>query len=348
MERRAVLKAAAALGLVGAWGPLTGCTRDSAPEAKSALSVDDLPELQGDLTVYLGRGEGGLYHHIVDAIRERNPKLNLSVRRAGSASLANTLVQEAEAGEPRADLFWSIDMSSLGMVAERGLASDIPEELQQLVKANFRYPQLAPISGRVRTLAYNTERLSPADIPDDIMALADSDLTVGWAPAYGAFQSFVTAMRLLEGEAATKEWLRALKPRATEYAGELGAVMGAERGEVDISFANHYYTLRLKEGKPDANVAITFTRGDAGVLMNTSGVAVLHPSQTAHDFVRYLLSKEVQEYLAKEAYEIPLVPDVQTPAALPSLDQLQPPELDLTRLADIQPTLSLMREVGLL
>jgi len=348
MERRTLLKGAAALGTLGLWGPLAGCSGNGGSKARPALSVEDLPELRGELTVYLGRGEGGLYHHIVEAIRKRNPDLDLSVRRAGSASLANTLVQEAEAGEPRADLFWSIDMSSLGMVADRGLASDIPEELRGLVKEEFRYQQLAPISGRVRTLAYNTDRLSAADLPDDIMALADSDLTVGWAPAYGAFQSFVTAMRLLEGEERTKAWLSAVKPRATEFAGELGAVMAAERGEVDVSLANHYYTLRLKQGKPDASVDIAFSRDDAGSLMNTSGVAVLHPGETAHNFVRYLLSKEVQEYLAKEAFEIPLVPGVATPKALPAIDDLHPPDLDLTRLADIQPTLTLMREVGLL
>lgn len=348
MQRRAFLQGAAAMGALGAFGPLAGCSRQDAEKARKALSVDELPELKGDLTVYLGRGEGGLYHKIVQAIRGRNPELNLSVRRAGSASLANTLVQEAEAGEPRADLFWSIDTSSLGRVTEAGLTHTIPEDLQNRLKAEFRYPDLAPISGRVRTVAYNTDRLTAEEVPDSIMALADSDLTVGWAPAYGAFQSFVTAMRLLEGDEATKAWLRAIEPRATEYAGELGAVMGAERGEVDVSLANHYYTLRLKEGKPDASVDIAFTRDDAGTLMNTSGVAVLEPGETAHDFVRYLLSKEVQEYLAEEAYEIPLVPGVATPSGLPASDDLHPPDLDLTRLADIQPTLDLMREVGLL
>jgi iron(III) transport system substrate-binding protein len=82
--------------------------------------------------------------------------------------------------------------------------------------------------------------------------------------------------------------------------------------------------------------------------MNTSGVAVLNASETAHNFIRYLLSKEVQEYLAQEAFEIPLVPGVATPGALPAIDELHPPDLDLTRLADIQPTLDLMRDVGLL
>ncbi|MFP4560609.1 MAG: extracellular solute-binding protein [Thiohalorhabdus sp.] len=347
MDRRTFLRGATALGALGVSAPLLGCSggEDKAPPA---LSVEDLPELKGDLTVYLGRGEGGLYTKVVEAIRDRNPDLNLELRRGPSSSLANTLVAEDERGGARADLFWAVDTSSLGQVIDHGLASPIPDELRDRLKGPFRFERMAPISGRVRTLAYNTERLEPDDLPDRITALPESGLEVGWAPAYGAFQSFVTAMRLLEGDEATLEWLEAMKPNTQEYSGELGAVMAVSQGEVDVSLANHYYTLRLKEGKPDAKVDVAFTRKDAGSLVNTSGVAVLRPGETAHNFIRYLLSREVQGYLAREAYEIPLVPDVPTPEGLPAMDEIQAPRVDLTRLGDLQPTLDLMRRAGVL
>lgn len=347
MDRRAFLQGASVLGALGASGALGACSGGGG-EAPAALSVADLPELKGDLTVYLGRGEGGLYTKVVEAIRRRNPGLNLEVRRGPSSALANTLVAEAGRGGARADLFWAVDTSSLGRVIDRGLASPIPADLRRRLKTPFRFERMAPVSGRVRTLAYNTERLAPADIPDSIMALPEAGLEVGWAPAYGAFQSFVTAMRLLEGDDATLAWLEAMQPNTQEYAGELGAVMAAEQGEVDLALANHYYTLRLKAGKPDAKVDLAFTRGDAGSLVNTSGVAVLKPGETAHDFIRYLLSREVQGYLAREAYEIPLVPKVPTPEALPSMDRIEPPKVDLARLGDLQPTLALMRRAGVL
>ena len=347
MERRTFLQGATAVGILGASGVLGGCS-DGGGEAPPALSVEDLPPLSGDLTVYLGRGEGGLYSKVVDAIRERNPDLNLSVRRGPSSALANTLVEEAKRGGARADLFWSIDASSLGRVIDQGVARPVPADLRNRVREPFRFESMAPVTGRVRTVAYNPERLDPETIPDAIMAFADADFSVGWAPAYGAFQSFVTAMRMLEGDQATLEWLRAIKPRAQEYAGELGAVMATAQGDVDLSLANHYYTLRLKAGKPDANVALTYTRGDAGSLVNASGVALLDDSDTATNFVRYLLSREVQSYLAEEAYEIPLVPGVPAPEGLPSLDELEPPRIDLTRLGDMEPTLTLMRRAGVL
>ncbi|MFA9462386.1 extracellular solute-binding protein [Thiohalorhabdus methylotrophus] len=348
MDRRAFLQGASALGVLGTSGILTGCSGEGGADAPPALSVEKLPELAGDLTVYLGRGEGGLYSDVVEAIRKRNPDLNLEVRRGPSSALANTLVEEGKRGGARADLFWSIDASSLGRVIDQGLAREIPSDLRNRVMKPFRFESLAPVTGRVRTVAYNTERLTPADIPEDIMALPERNFRVGWAPAYGAFQSFVTAMRILEGDQATLEWLRAMKPKAREYAGELGAVMAAAQGEVDLSLANHYYTLRLKAGKPDMNLALAYTRGDAGSLINTSGVALLSPGQTAVNFVRYLQSREVQSYLAREGYEIPLVPGVPTPEGVPALERINPPQLDLTRLGNLQPTLELMRRAGVL
>ena len=347
MNRRTFIKSAAALGILGAAGPLRGF-----PMARAAgsgpESVDDLPRLDGALTVYMGRGEGGLYHDVIQAIEKRNPGLDLSLRRAPSASLSNTLVQENRMGGPRADLFWSIDASSLGVVIDAGMTKPVPDSLLQRVNPDFRYPHLAPLTGRVRTVVYNPDKVDPEALPRSIMAYAESDLSVGWAPAYGAFQSFLTAMRILEGEDATRAWIEGIKPRATEYAGELGAVMAVERGEVDVAFANHYYTLRLKQGKPDATVDITFTRDDAGSLMNTSGVVLLTEGDLQVNFIRHLLSREVQSYLAREAFEIPMVPEVSTPPGLPSQADLHPPRLDLTRLADVRPTLDLLRETGVL
>lgn len=66
----------------------------------------------------------------------------------------------------------------------------------------------------------------------------------------------------------------------------LGAGMAVTRGEVDLAFANHYYSLRLKQGMPDAPVALHFTKDDAGCVVNASGVILLGPGETPVDFVR--------------------------------------------------------------
>lgn len=345
MHRRNLLQGLLAAGLLG---PTTVLRAFADSGAEGVRSVDDLRRLSGALRLYLGRGEGGFYEDVIDAIRARSPELDLSVRRGGSAGLANTLAAEAQAGVRRADLFWAIDSGALGFVAAEAGARPVPAELSASLHPDHRFPNWVPISGRVRTLPYNPRRTDADAIPKSIMDLAESEFTVGWAPAYGAFQSFVTAMRLLEGEAATREWLRAVRPRATDYAGELGVVMGVERGEVDLGLANHYYSLRLKQGRPDADLELAFTRDDAGVLLNASGVVILGDGPTPADFVAHLLSREVQSWLVREAFEIPMVAGVEPPPGLPPLGELQPPRVDLRELADLRPTLDLMRDVGVL
>ena len=345
MDRRSFLRGLAVSGAIGSL-PLTPGFALS--RASGATPVDDLPALEGELTLYLGRGEGGLYENVLAAIEERNPDFTLNVRRGPTAALANAIVAEAEAGVSRADVFWAVDSGAIGMINEAGLARELPEDLTRQLQPGFRYPQWAPVTGRIRALPFNTDQLTAERIPEDIMSLPGSGLTLGWAPAYASFQSFVTAMRLLEGDRATSDWLRGINESAISYAGELGVVMGVERGEAQLGFANHYYALRLKSGMPEARVAMAFTSNDAGCLVNASGVLALSEGELPIHFIRYLLTREVQSYLAREAYEIPLVAGVAPPPGLPDLASIAPPEIDLTLLADLRPTLELMREAGVL
>ncbi|MEM9157513.1 MAG: extracellular solute-binding protein, partial [Verrucomicrobiota bacterium] len=271
MDRRAYLKMLAAAGLLGPSRILAS----AAANPLAAESVDDLPKIKGSLTLYLGRGEGGLYEEILKAIEGKNPDLDLKIRRGPSSALANTIVAEAGAGVRRADVFWAIDSGSIGRVVNDAGAQKLPESIRQLLKPEFRRDAWAPISGRIRTLPFNTERLDRAAIPKSILDLPDSGLKIGWAPAYAAFQSFVTALRLTEGEIATEKWLKAMKAKARSFAGELNVVMAVASGDLDVGLANHYYTLRLKKGRPDAAIELAFTRNDAGCLLNASGVVLL-------------------------------------------------------------------------
>ena len=341
MHRRSVTKLLIAGG-VSPWATFV------AGQAHSAVTVDSLPKLEGELTLYLGRGEGGLYENVLKAISDRNPDFKLNIRRGPTAALANAIVAESRAGIRRADIFWAVDTGAIGLIVDQELARSLPADLTAQVRADFRYENWLPVTGRVRTIPFNTKNITADQISSEIMSLAETDLRIGWAPEYASFQSFITAMRLLEGEQATKSWLNKINTKAKKYAGELGVVMGVERGEVDIGFANHYYTLRLKAGKPDARINLAFTDGDAGCLVNASGILAINDSNTATDFIRYLFTKEVQTYLATEAFEIPLIDGVASPPGLPSLGELSPPELDLTKLADLRPTLDLMREIRVL
>lgn len=366
-RRREILAGAGAAVI----GSIAGCSAGGQPDSEGntdfepeetdtadAPSLSDLPDLSGELTVYLGRGEGGLYKELIDHLEaELYEDLSLSVRRDASASLANTIVEEEQNGDSPADVFWSIDAGALGTVAKEGLGSALPGDLTGLVPAQFRdgKDRWVGIAGRARAIPYNTETYDEADVPESVMAIPETDGfggEMGWAPTYGAFQSFVTTMRLVEGEERTREWLRAmLDAGVTRYAGEFLVTNAVAEGELSAGFANHYYAQRLQEAKPDAPMDLAFTSGDAGALVNASGAIVLESAADrtlAVDFVRHFLTTEVQSFLAESAYEYPLVPGVDPPGSLPPIEELDPPDIDLTQLADVRPTLRMLREEGVL
>ena len=318
--------------------------------------MTELPEMTGELTVYSGRGEplvGGL----VSFLENRYDDLTLRVRYNSAAELVNQLVTEG--AESPADAFFSVNAGSLGAVADRGRAVPLPEDVLEMVPAEFRAPdgEWVGTSGRARSVPFNTGALGEADVPEDIFAFPDAEAfrdTIGCAPTYSSFQAFVTAMRVLNGEDRTREWLNGMLELGldTSYSDEFLVSQAVADGELDAGFANHYYVQRVLAGRPDAPIATAFTRDDAGAIFNVAGAAALDTADDddlAANFVRHLLSAEAQDYFARETFEYPLVPEVDPIGELPPIDELSPPEgLDLTQLSDIEGTVELLRDVGVL
>ena len=89
--------------------------------------------------------------------------------------------------------------------------------------------------------------------------------------------------------------------------------------------------------------------GDPGGLLNVAGVGVLSSSDNAaaaQALVDYLLSEAGQTYFAETTYEYPLRAGIALADGLPSLDELQPPALDLSDLDSIAETQELLDFCG--
>jgi len=371
--RRGFLRAGATAATVG----LAGCMdilsddeddplsmadfRGSGPLVEGRPDVDapsmaDLPDLDGSLNIYLGGGEGGLYTDLLDNFSRAYDGFQPEIKNAPSAQLANTIVEEREGGESEADVFWAVDAGSLGRVADAGYAAELSSDRVQSVPAEFRPDdEWVGVAGRARAVPYNTDELSAGDVPDDVSAFATDDRyagAMGWAPTYEAFHSFVTAMRVLEGRDATRSWLEGmLDQEVTEYRDEWFVSNAVADGEVAAGFANHYYALRVMVDRSDAPIDLAFTSGDAGALINASGVAVVDGtdnSELAANFVDHLLTAEAQEFFATRTFAYPMVADVPPVGGLPTIDELNPPDVSLQELADVEPTLDLLKEVGVL
>ncbi|WP_435075002.1 extracellular solute-binding protein [Halorubrum sp. HHNYT27] len=363
VRRRRFLAAAGALGV----GGLAGCTGnddDDGDDSQSPIgqigsgregrdapggtSMADMPDLSGELTVYSGRGEF-LVGELVEYIDDLYDDFDLTVRYAGSTDHVNAIVNEGE-GSP-ADVFYSVNAGALGALANEGRTQALPAEITDMVREEFRTEQWIGTSGRARTVPYNTDEFSGDDLPDDIMAYPEEFAgSLGWAPSYGSCQAFITAMRLIEGPDATLDWLEAVVDSGiSSYADEFAACQAIADGEIDAAFTNHYYIQRVLDGNPDASIGTAFTSGDAGAVFNVAGAAVVDTAADAtlaQNFVRHLLSAEAQDYFARTTFEYPLIPEVEPIGDLPTIDELDVPDIDLTQLSDLEPTIDLMREAG--
>ncbi|MEF8775106.1 MAG: extracellular solute-binding protein [Haloarculaceae archaeon] len=317
--------------------------------------VDELPNLDGELNLYLGGGEGGLYLQLVRNFADHYPDFSFNHSLESSSSLANKLIEETRAGASPADVFVAVDAGSLGAIADAGATEPMPSSVSEPVPAAFKTDDWVGIAGRARAIPYNTDRLDATEVPDTVRDFPGNDTFadgLGWAPTYAAFHSFVTAMRALRGDSATREWLEGVQALGvTEYPDEFRVSNAVADGELLAGFANHYYALRVRNARSDAPIDVAFTRGDAGALVNVSGAAIVKGTEDADlagRFVRHLLSREAQEFFATRTFAYPTVADVQPPGGLPTIDDLDPPDVSLAELSDVQGTIELLRDAGVL
>ena len=308
-----------------------------------------------ELLLYSGRNQN-LVQPALDAFEEQTG-IKVKVRYASSAAIAATILEEGR--NSPADVVLLQDAGALGALAGEGVLDRLDDELLGRVDAKFRSPEglWVGTSGRARTVIYNTEAIDPeTDLPDSILGFTDPKWKgrIGWAPTNGSFQAFVTALRVQLGEEGARSWLKGVKankPKA--FSSNTPIVAAVEAGEIDVGFVNHYYLHRFLDERGEGFKARNYyyTGGDPGALVNVAGVGILRSSDAkaaARRFIDYMLGVEAQTYFATQTHEFPLAANVPSPEGVPSLQQLDPPDIDLSNLADLRGTLDLLRDVGIL
>ncbi len=318
--------------------------------ASAAVAIDATDDA-GGLVIYSGRGES-LVGELIERF-ERQTGVNVRVRYGDTGAMALAIAEEG-ARSP-ADLFYGQDAGALAFLAEEGLSARLPADIRALVAdtlqdANGRW---IATSGRARVLVIAPQRVP--NPPDSVFDLVDEEWRgrVGWAPTNGSFQAFVTAMRQIHGEAATEAWLRGMIANDVRvYPKNSPQVQAVHDGELDVGLVNHYYLIRKTSVDDNWRGANHYTdAGEAGALINVAGVALLQSARNESNalrFVRFLLSEEGQTYFREQTFEYPVAAGVEAWSSLISLDELRPPSLALTSLADLQGTTDLLEQVGAL
>lgn len=309
----------------------------------------------GRVVVYSGRNEN-LVGPLVEQFTQATG-IQVEIRYGGTPELAATIIEEGR--NSPADVFFAQDAGSLGALSKAGILAPLPESILAQVPDQLHggAGDWVGISGRARVLVYNTTALTSADLPPTIWGLTDESWRgrVGWAPTNASFQSFVTALRVLEGEERARAWLSAMLANDVQsFPNNNTIVQAVASGEVWVGLTNHYYLYRFLAEQGEGFTARNhhFSEANAGAIINIAGVGILDTStnkDAAVAFIQFLLGEQAQSYFAQETFEYPLVvADIPLPDILLPLAQIATPDLDLSDLDDLEGTLSLLQEVGAL
>lgn len=357
--RRLATAALTAAALVS----LSACSSGTAPQSAAQSAADTAAQSEaaqsataaGDdtLVVYSGRNE-----KLVAPLLEQftaDTGIKVDVRYAGTPELAAQLLEEGD--KTPAHVFLSQDAGALGLVSGKGMFSTLPSDVTSKVDATYtsKDGSWVGLTGRARVIAYDSETLTAEEVPGNVFDLTDPkwDGKIGIAPSNASFQSFVTAMRVTEGEEKTEEWLKGLQANNAQIFAKNGEILEAvNNGTVSLGLINHYYWARSEQDPTTLRAQLKF--GDAGsvsALVNVTGVGILKGAENnanAKEFVNYLLSDKGQDYFLKETFEYPLVSGKEGPKNVPALKDLGAPDVALSDLSSLDKTVELLTKVGLI
>ena len=320
----------------------------------AASGAAPAPAQTTSLTIYSGR-DAALVKPIMDRFT-RETDIELNIRYASSTALATALVEEGR--NSPADVYWSQEPGTLGLVAARGLLARLPQKTVGRVPSRFSTASRRWVgtSARSRVLVYNTQAVPRQQLPASVWGLTNARWKgkIGVAPTNASFQAFLGATFNLFGENRVREWLRGLQANDVRfYANNTAVVQAVGRGDVQVGLVNHYYRYLLLAQDPNLPVRNHWFRaGDPGNLVLAAGVGIVASSEkraTAQRFVDFLHSKWAQRFIARGpgAAEYPVIKGVPRRPGLPALSAIKGPKYNLGRLsADIAPAVKLLLELG--
>ncbi|MCO1654580.1 iron ABC transporter substrate-binding protein [Pseudonocardia humida] len=342
---RVLSGAAAALAVLA----LTAC---GGAAAEQAAAPSPAAEGERTLVLYSGRDEE-LVGPLIEQF-EQASGITVETRYGSTTEMAAQLLEEGDATP--AQVFLSQDAGALGALAAQGRLAPLPAEITGAVERQFSSTDgsWVGLTGRARVVAYDSQEVPADQVPGDPQELLDPRWRgqVAIAPTNASFQAFVTALRVLQGEDAARAWLQGLIANEPQIMQGNGAILEAvNTGAADLGLINHYYWASSETDPAALRAQIAF--GDPGTalaLVNVTGAGVLTgaaDSAEARELVEFLVGAQAQTYFATETAEYPLVAGVPGPAGVPTLEQLDGPDLDLSDLASLEQTVALLTEVGL-
>ena len=296
-------------------------------EGPAAAIYDGECQDAGDrqLTLYSGRTEN-LIQPVLDAF-ECETGIKVAVRWGASTDLALLLAEEGD--RTAADVFLSRSPGPVGFLEGKGLLAAIDSDVLGLVSEENRSGARTWVgfTGRKRVLVYNLDNVASDELPASVFDLTDERYRgrVAIPATNGSFVDWFTVFRNQHGTDLAVQWLDDMVANDARYYPNNRAVVEATgRGEIDMGLVNHYYQYQVAEAVGDNHRAANweFAGDDIGSLLIITAATVTASSdytETANEFIAYLLSEPAQRYFSGETLEYPLAAGVAPAEVLPAL-----------------------------
>jgi len=306
------------------------------------------------IIVYNAQHEGLAKEWAAGFTKETGIKVTL--RNGGDSDFSNQIVAEGAASP--ADVFLTENSPAMALVEAAGLFAPVDADTRAQVPQEYQPSsgKWVGVAARSTVFAYNKDRLKEDQLPKSLLDLADPSWKGRWAasPSGADFQAIVSALLELKGEAATADWLKAMKENFTAYKGNSTVMKAVNAGEIDGGVIYHYYYFgdQAKTGENSGKVGLHYFKNqDPGAFVSVSGGGVLasskHPKE-AQAFLKWVTGKGGQDVLKTgTSYEYAVGKDAQSNPKLVPLAELHAPKVDPATL-NSKKVIDLMTQAGLL
>ncbi|MFH0983275.1 MAG: extracellular solute-binding protein [Planctomycetota bacterium] len=267
---------------------------------------------------------------------ERDTGLEVEMLTDAEAGKTTGLVNRirAEAGRPRADVFWSGELFNTILLAREGLLEPYTPQPGADIPPRYRDPQhrWTAIGLRARVLAFDPKLTLPEEVPTQWEMLAEPRYAARLSlanPLFGTTHGHVAALFALWGEERAKRFLTGLHEGGVRIAAGNSAVVRdviAGRAAFGATDTDDVWVAQRKGASLDLRY---LDLGDGGTLLIPTSVGIVtgcrHPAP-ARRLVDFLVSAEVERMLAgSDSRNLPVRPGLRA-----ELNLQLPPETQVS------------------
>ncbi|MEW6630217.1 MAG: iron ABC transporter substrate-binding protein [Pseudomonadota bacterium] len=282
--------------------------------------------------------------------------IKVTLRNGGDSDFSNQIVAEGAASP--ADVFLTENSPAMALVEAAGLFAPVDADTLAQVPQEYQPSsgKWVGVAARSTVFAYNKDKLKEDQLPKSLLDLADPSWKGRWAasPSGADFQAIVSALLQLKGDAATADWLQAMKANFTAYKGNSTVMKAVNAGEIEGGVIYHYYYFgdQAKTGENSKHVGLHYFKNqDPGAFVSVSGGGVLASSKhqkEAQAFLKWVTGKAGQDVLKTgTSYEYAVGKGDESNPKLVPLADLQAPKVDPATL-NSKKVIDLMTQAGLL